>query len=742
MRLNKLVLAILPIPLVYANITFADETIIVSASKDDESDSFKKVEMLKGGTNANIFSKETSIQGNNTRNEAGSLDVGVRGLQGEGRTPIYVDGSLQSTHTNRGYQGTSDRTYIDTDLLSGMKIKKGFSGKEPTTGAIGGRIDLKTLSVDDILKNGQNTGLLIKLKTSNKNTSPTLPEGGGSNTRPLSTSSSPLNFRNGSGTIAWAYRNDIFDAVVAFSKRKNGNYYSGKRGFSYYGTEEKIASQETNVFKNEEVVNTALESESLLLKTNLYLTNEQKLELIYRNHQQKAGEILAAKYFKNPINNGMIQWPLGTANVNAYSSKYSYIPANNNLIKLDAGLWYTTVNLNQLNGMWRSANGGSDVEEWRNLYNNKRIGYFIKNTSELDSLPIVFDYGLNVTNESITPTDDIANFPFGGFTSRHGSRQEESAFFNTTIDIEPLTISFALNSHKAKTKDKSSYNELKYSPKTDLSGEVKYHLNDELSIFYRLSQAYRMPSLYESTVSSEVFSYDPRHPLKPEKAIQNEIGLEFKGKNLAFNDDSINVSASYFDNRTKNYISPGTIDLPSKFGWGDTYTFTNYDALKTAGIDISVKYDSNMFYSEVSSTMYTKRQVCSKEQSSMINQSECNGIGFAWGLTPSRMPPKYNISATIGKLFLNDKLDVGIQYQYFSKKGNPQEWMKGTAASPITSVKATSVVNMYSSYAITPSIEVYGTINNLTNEYYTQPGSVILVPEPGRTITMGVNAKF
>lgn len=742
MRLMKFGIAILPIPLVYTNMTFADETIVVSAKKNDESGRFKEVELLKGGTNTNIFSKETSIQGNNTRNEAGSLDVGIRGLQGEGRTPIYVDGSLQSTHTNRGYQGTSDRTYIDTDLLSGIKIQKGFSGKEPTTGAIGGKIDLKTLSVDDILKNGQGTGLLIKLKTSNKNTSPTLPEGGGSNTRPLSTSSSPLAFRNGSGTIAWAYRSDAFDTVIAFSKRKNGNYYSGKRGFSYYGTEDKIGSQETSVFKNEEVVNTTLESKSLLLKTNLYLTNEQNLELIYRNHRQKAGEILAAKFFKNPDNNGMIQWPLGTANVNAYSSNYSYIPENNNLINLNVGLWYTTVNLNQLNGMWRSANGGSDIEEWRNLYSNKRVGYFIKNKSELDSLPVSFDYGLNVTNESITPTDDIANFPFGGGTSRHGSRQEQSAYINTTLDIEPLTLSLGLNSHKSRTKDKSNFNELKYSPKTDIYGEIRYHLNDESSIFYRLSQAYRMPSLYETTVSSEVFSYDPRHPLKPEKAIQNEIGLDFIRKSSVFHDDSLSVSASYFDSHTENYISPGVIDLPSKFGWGDTYSFTNYDALKTAGLDINVKYDSSVFYSELSSAIYTKRQVCSKEQSNMINQSECNNIGFAWGLTPSRMPPKYNMSATIGKKFLNNKLDIGMQYQYFSKKGNPPNWMKGTAASPITSVNSASVFNMYSSYSITPSVEVYGTINNLTNEYYTQPGSVILIPEPGRTITIGLNAKF
>tara|TARA_B100000700_G_scaffold37717_2_gene37351 strand:- start:640 stop:1077 length:438 start_codon:yes stop_codon:yes gene_type:complete len=62
----------------------------------------REIEHAKGFSNADIFSTFASIDANNLRNEAGALDIGIRGVQGEGRVPIFIDGSLQSTHTNRG----------------------------------------------------------------------------------------------------------------------------------------------------------------------------------------------------------------------------------------------------------------------------------------------------------------------------------------------------------------------------------------------------------------------------------------------------------------------------------------------------------------------------------------------------------------------------------------------------------------------------------------------------------------
>lgn len=42
------------------------------------------LDKVRGIANADIFSGITSVQSNNMHNEAGALDIGIRGVQGEG----------------------------------------------------------------------------------------------------------------------------------------------------------------------------------------------------------------------------------------------------------------------------------------------------------------------------------------------------------------------------------------------------------------------------------------------------------------------------------------------------------------------------------------------------------------------------------------------------------------------------------------------------------------------------------
>lgn len=715
------------------------DTLVVTSSKYDEKTiSGKQIEKLKGGTNADIFSTVTAVQSNNMRNEAGALDIGIRGLQGEGRVPIYIDGSLQSTHTNRGYQGVSDRTYIDSDLISNMKIYKGTDGNNFKSGAIGGTVEIKTLSVEDVIKAGENSGFLIKLRTSNNNVSATQPEKEGS-ARRLKSSPSVFDFNNGSATVAWGYRNDKFDTIIAYAKKKDGNYYAGSKGFGDYGTTEKLNSQEIPVFESEEVVNTAFESDSFLLKTGIHLTPEQNIEFIFRNHRQHSGEILAAKWFRAD-EGSMIQWPLGTAAVKAYSANYNYLPQNNNKINFNTNIWYTNAKLDQLNGLWKK---GGEVEQWQNSYTNDRKGLTVSNNSEFDTVPLTLQYGFSLLEEELKPNDERDDYWSPTQTSRHGKRNENSTFINATLDLYPVEISVGTNMHGSETTDYQADNKLKYSPKFDLTSELTYHFNKNVSVFGKSSRAYRMPSLYESTVSNEVFSYDPRFNISPEESIQNEIGLKFNKADLLDHNDQLNIKTSYFINNTKNYISPGVIQAPTEqWGWPDTYTFTNYDNLKLSGVELTADYSGALFYANASATIYTNREVCSKYQGETSHSPSCNELGFAWGLTPTRIPTKTNISVLLGKKFFNDDLDLGVHYKYHSGKNNPAGWMKGTAASAVTEIMPVHVFDLYADYKITPDINVYTTINNITDEYYIQPGSVIAIPEPGRTITLGTSIKF
>ncbi|MCZ3011412.1 hypothetical protein NYY91_18675, partial [Acinetobacter baumannii] len=54
---------------------------------------------------------------------------------------------------------TQQRSYIDPDLISDVSIDKGPS---LTSSAIGGTVAIRTLGVDDILRDGKNVGLRLK----------------------------------------------------------------------------------------------------------------------------------------------------------------------------------------------------------------------------------------------------------------------------------------------------------------------------------------------------------------------------------------------------------------------------------------------------------------------------------------------------------------------------------------------------------------------------------------------------
>ena len=130
--------------------------------------------------------------------------------------------------------GTSDRTYIDSDLISTVNVEKGPTAKASpfSAGAIGGTVSMSTLNPADILKEGQNLGALVKLKTYNNNSMPKVSDDPVEQEYyQVAPSHNSTDFENGSMVLATAYKNDDFSAVFAFSDKKVGNYFAGSNGY-------------------------------------------------------------------------------------------------------------------------------------------------------------------------------------------------------------------------------------------------------------------------------------------------------------------------------------------------------------------------------------------------------------------------------------------------------------------------------------------------------------------------------
>ena len=83
----------------------------------------KQIERFRGSSPADILRGTPGVMSGEARN-SGALDVNIRGMQGMGRVAVSVDGAENAMSIYQGYQGMSNRTFVDPDLIAGIDITK------------------------------------------------------------------------------------------------------------------------------------------------------------------------------------------------------------------------------------------------------------------------------------------------------------------------------------------------------------------------------------------------------------------------------------------------------------------------------------------------------------------------------------------------------------------------------------------------------------------------------------------
>ena len=217
----------------------------------------EEVETFKGNTVSDLFSGMAGVYSGDSRN-SGALDPNVRGVQGQGRIPVTVDGTEQAITVWRGYAGANNRNYVDPNIISSVYVEKGPSFNRGTKSGIGGSVAMKTIDADDIVPEGQKYGLEVKTETSTNSISPrkavyaenvdyrTLPNpeyAAGGMWRLYADGTNRLDprfsgkhkFGNDNAFRIAAAKQDNFDAMIAYAYRKKGNYFSGTKGGQRYG---------------------------------------------------------------------------------------------------------------------------------------------------------------------------------------------------------------------------------------------------------------------------------------------------------------------------------------------------------------------------------------------------------------------------------------------------------------------------------------------------------------------------
>lgn len=755
------------------------------------------IERFRGTSVGDMFQGTPGVLVGENRN-SGGLDVNIRGMQGQGRVPVLIDGSRQESTVYRGYAGVASRSYVDPDLIGGMLIEKGPSMSAQGTGATGGLVSMRTIGVDDILKPGQDVGVRIR-GTAIGNNSGSAPEPGTyagyfvprasynsncrfasycspENTMPASFAPDSGMDRPGllaakgwAGSIAVAKRLESVDLVAAYAQRRQGNYYAGTKGpapeivqgeplrLPWY-TETPVSMEGASRFRAGELVpNTQYESNSLLLKSTIYPSDEHEIGLSYMRYHSDFGEMMPSQVAGFGQSR---QWIPSSVTANTYTAKYHWKPTDSRWFDMRANAWHTdTVSVINTPAVY-------SIELRDNTRRDetyKRSGLDLSNTMRFDALgPLKVDLGVALQHETMDTQADRRG-DYGG--ARAGKRSEYSVFAN--LEWQPL-VSVTFNAGLRQTWYRSEDNNAlplsqnsAYCIDADMDGacdpvfyqnrkrgmapmfSVLWQPRDDLQFYARYAEALRMPSLFETTSGwsvSPALDID----LNPEHAKNREVGMNYLKDDVLRSGDKLRLKAAYFRNHTKDYLTRTPPNLYEENqmgtpGGSDFFRMRNIQSADFHGYELSGSYDGGVVFGEFGYTRYTSIEVC---HVGSYRRYFCTDYGVPQSYINNMIPPKWSGNLLLGARLLDRRLIVGARGTFMGKRNEVPQYNNATGFNGPVPWHSYTLVDVFASYQVNDTLRVDFNIDNLTDRYYLDALSLGLVPAPGRTARLSVTMQF
>ncbi|SHE55351.1 hemoglobin/transferrin/lactoferrin receptor protein [Lampropedia hyalina DSM 16112] len=759
------------------------------------------IERSRGTSVGDIFKGATGVLVGENRN-SGGLDINIRGMQGQGRVPILVDGARQETTVYRGYSGVASRSYIDPDLIGGIQIDKGPVMSAEGTGATGGLVSMRTINADDIVQPGKDFGLRLRGQAIGNNSgasvapgtsaglfmgrpgdsghvyrtdcvtpsicTPALPNEWGhpeGRNRP-----STFDFKNWAGSVAAAKRLETIDLVAAYAQRRQGNYYAGKHGptawmdvsdtrkLPFY-TEVRPAIQGATIFEGgERIPGSNFQSKSGMLKAKAFLPADQELELSYLRYSSAYAELMPSQILRFSGLNPVSQPYDSDVTVDTYTSRYRWNPSENPLIDLRANLWHTFTDASNNNPFSDDLDEGTRQEY-------RRTGLDVTNTSTLHHPgrwgESQLRYGLSVQSEDVRYVLPEGTQRAGGPAGNNGDRDEYSAFAAWQYKPTPsITFDAGLRHTRFKSFDLQTVFDPTSPRCVDTDGDgtcdpLPHHNkrsgtapivsltwepgNSGLQLYGRYAEAYRMPSLFEST-----FSARPDISLNPEHARNKEIGINFLKDGLLRSGDKLRLKFAYFRNHTSDYLTRTSPNLWEE-GVDENrfmgFTMRNIDSAAFGGIELSGSYDMGAIFTEFGVTKYNRIEIC---HTGSYRIYQCNNYGIANSYINNMVPPNWHGNLTLGTRLLERKLVLGVRGIFMGQRNNTPQYNDDTDHGFLKVVPwhAYRTFDFFASYKVSDRVSIDFNLDNFTDRYYLDALSLGLIPAPGRTARLGVTLQF
>ncbi len=738
----------------------------------------KSIERFRGASPGDVFKGTPGVLSGESRN-GGAVDVNIRGMQGMGRVNVTIDGAMNSTTVYQGYQGVSNRTYIDPDLIGGVAVEKGPASGPG--GGIAGSVKMSTMSADDIIDAGKNFGVRLKGGVgTNSSETPVRGERGGIHFFPPNIWSPPkaeplgmdrpalLEPTRGYGSVAVAGRGENFEVVGAYAARKSGNYYAGTNGPSArsstnLGPVEECAggycSTHPYLYKNlglssyragEKVLNSSADTKSWLAKGKFTFADDHNVELSYTGFRSEHGEVRASTMVGHHV--PVQQW-LSTASTDSASARYRWTPSDNELIDLRANVFFSSAAMRNPTTSWSGVTiplGLGDPSKRRILVgtNTRMWGGDVSNTSRFQTSmgDLSFNYGVSYLDEVAELAENTRELETW-FPPRSGSRKEAATFVKSEWSpTDWLTLDGGLRYQAFSAQDGSDQRTpgISHPGLTDSrsGGGMVPSLGVEVTpiegvqLFGRYAEGLRLPSLTET---ARIGATRVTAGVKPEHSHYWELGGNLAQYELISEDDELKLKAAFFDNTVKDYIARvgRLVEYAPGVLWPQL-AVENIHAAKFQGVELSGRYSSGGFSAEFGANYYTDVTFCP-------TASTCSNQTLYGDYATNQVPPEYSLSLTLSQKLFDDSLTIGGRVVHTGPRaiGHDQTGAKDTTQFiSLVKWKPYTLVDVFAEYKINENVTATLRVENLTDQYYVDPLGLAEMPGPGRTAWAGLTAKF
>ena len=724
-----------------------------------------------------VFNRVSGVYAGEGNGSFPTVSPNVRGLQESGRVVVSIDGARQNAQRGAAFGGATSYTasagqgYVDVAFIRAVEIEKITNARSGNAGSLGGKVEFRTVSADDLIAEGENKGGEANVSRGTNGY-----DFQGSVLGAARSPDGPLSFVAGySRTIMDEYKigtkgearstaltmKDLLgrDGWSTFFKGE-GDFGDVKASLSWMHQENDFVQGASEVIDRESVRNDSVvakldwdpESELIDFKSSLWLNDNMTHELrAARKYAVETNLDMGLRSFGGSLENtSRFDTAAGALSLNygaeafrdiatsvatsakiaenpSFASSYtSFSPAG----RRDVASLFLNGELEPAD--WITLSGGVRYD-WSRLKGSATY-YSVKESIVTTSVPcdLVRNHytALEYFNRVFLP----ANSPI--WASRYNIFLV-SIWPRTSANCMPGT---GITTNTPVTEYPSHEVDIDRTYSAWLpSATIELKPVDWFRPYVSYSQSLRPPTILEAFFAgarpgdSAGYEYAPNQALRAEKATTYEIGANVSFDGVLLDDDSIRIKMAAFRREVKDYIALGYLVTDQVLD--RTYTsFVNLDGTTyMRGLEFEGNYDARNFWLGGSATLL-KTEWPEKTQVFSNGTTTTTGEIVAW---PGDVAPKVKLTLDGGMRFFDEKFSLGARLNHVTPtqsrtldtEGNLRE-----VTDPYTTV------DLYGSYAFNDKATLRFAVNNLTDRKYIPAASAYSAP--GRTFIATMNVKF